>query len=128
MTREQDTARRIVDALDYGASRLDEGTTAKLAAARNEAVAVMAQPAYAPHTENAIAGLGRYLVEHMHGPRVWMPMAVTLAALLALVVVLQQNGSQEPLGTDALLLASDLPPQAYVDKGFDEWLESSPRL
>lgn len=127
MTREQDTAKKMVEVLNYGASELDKGTTEKLAAARQQALKAMAQRAYVSHAETSIAGIGRYIVEHMHGPRAWMPMALILAAALLLFIVAQQNSSTEPVEADALLLASDLPPEAYVDKGFDAWLQNSSR-
>lgn len=127
MTREQDTARKIIEVLDYGASELDDGTMAKLAEARKQALDAIAKPAYVAHAETHIAGIGRFIVEHMHGPRAWMPMALMLAAVLLVFIMLQQNSSSEPVGADALLLASDLPPEAYVDKGFDAWLENSSR-
>lgn len=127
MTLEQDTAKKMVEVLNYGASALDKGTTEKLAAARQRALNATVQRAYVPHAEASIAGMGRYIAEHMHGPRAWMPMALVVAAALLLLVVTQQKSSTEPVETDALLLASDLPPEAYVDKGFDAWLENSSR-
>jgi hypothetical protein len=123
MTREQDTAKKIVDVLNFGTAELDDQTSGRLAAARKKAVAAMAQPAYAPQAEMSLAGMGRYFTEHMHGQRSWMPMTLMLSAALLVFVVLQQHYS-EPV-EDALLLASDLPPEAYVDKGFDAWLASS---
>jgi hypothetical protein len=126
MTREQDTAKKIVDLLNYGASELDQQTADKLFAARRKAVAAMAQPAYVAHAETTLAGMGRYINEHLHGHHAWMPTVLVISAALLVFVVLQQNYS-EPVEADALLLASDLPPEAYVDKGFDAWLENSSR-
>lgn len=126
MTREQDTAKKIVDVLNYGASELDQQTSEKLLAARRKAVAAMVQPAYVAHAETHLAGVGRYIGEHLHGHHAWMPAALVISAALLLLVVLQQNNS-EPVEADALLLASDLPPEAYVDKGFDAWLENTSR-
>jgi hypothetical protein len=126
MTREQDTAKKIVDVMNYGTSELDQQTADKLFAARRKAVAAMAQPAYVAHAETTLAGMGRYINEHLHGHHAWMPMVLVISAALLVFVVLQQNYS-EPVEADALLLASDLPPEAYVDKGFDAWLENSSR-
>jgi len=123
MTREQDTAKKIVDVLNFGVAELDDQTSGRLAAARRKAVAAMAQPAYASQAEMSLAGMGRHFTEHMHGQRSWMSMTLMLSAALLVFVVLQQHYS-EPV-EDALLLASDLPPEAYVDKGFDAWLASS---
>jgi hypothetical protein len=52
------------------------------------------------------------------------------AAMLAGVMMLtffvtQQFGFNNNLeNSDAFLLASELPPEAFADKGFDTWLES----
>lgn len=126
MTREQDTAKKIIEVLDYGTTQLDNSTAGKLAEARERALAAMARPAHVAHAETSVAGFGHFIAEHMHGPRAWMPMVLVAAALL-IFVMLQQNSSREPVEGDALLLASDLPPEAYVDKGFDAWLENSSR-
>lgn len=127
MTREQDTAKKIVDVLEYGATQLDDQTTQKLAAARMQAVAAMAQPAHATHAQTSLAGFGHYLGEHLHGHHGWMPAALVVSVALLAFVVLQPTSS-EPVEGDALLLASDLPPEAYVDKGFDAWLENTSQL
>jgi hypothetical protein len=126
MTREQDTAKKIVDVLNYGVSELDQQTSERLLAARRKAIAAMAQPAYVAPAETNLAGVGRYISEHLHGHHAWMPTALVISAALLVLVVLQQNYS-EPVEADALLLASDLPPEAYVDKGFDAWLENTSR-
>jgi hypothetical protein len=126
MTREQDTAKKIVEILNVGASELDDQTSGKLVAARRQALAAMAQPAHAAQVETALAGVGRYINDHLHGQRTWMPAALMISTALLVFVVLQQNYS-EPVEADALLLASDLPPEAYVDKGFDAWLENTSR-
>ena len=54
-------------------------------------------------------------------------MALTVVAVLTFLV-LQPYNTSEPIETDAMLLASDLPPEAYVDKGFDAWLANSSQL
>jgi hypothetical protein len=53
-------------------------------------------------------------------------MALVVSAALLVFVTLQHNYF-EPVEADALLLASDLPPEAYVDKGFDAWLANTSR-
>jgi hypothetical protein len=45
-----------------------------------------------------------------------------LAAMLSLTLTARNN---QPIDTDTLLLASDLPPEAYADKEFVSWLEHS---
>jgi hypothetical protein len=125
MTREQDTAKKIVEVLNDGTASLDQKTADKLAAARQKAIAA-AQPAYAHHAQTSLAGLGHSIQEYFHEHHGWMPMALVASVALLVFVTLQHNYS-EPVEADALLLASDLPPEAYVDKGFDAWLENTSR-
>lgn len=127
MTRERDTAKKIIALLEQGTAGLDPVIAGKLAASRQRAVAAMAEPARVPHAATAYAEMGRFITAHMHGPRAWVPALIALAAALLVFIMWQQNFVREPVEADALLLASDLPPQAYVDKGFDAWLENSSR-
>lgn len=121
MTREQDTAKKIVDALNYGAADLDRQTAEQLAAARHKAIEA-AQPAYAHHT--SLAGFGHSIQEYFHGHHGWRSIAL-VASVAVLVFVGLQNNYSEPVEADTMLLASDLPPEAYVDKGFDAWLANT---
>lgn len=122
MTSEQDTAKKIVDILNYGTTDLDRQTADKLIAARREATAAV----LAQQSQPALAGLGHSIQEYFHDHHGWMPAAIVASAALLVFIALQQNYS-EPVEADALLLASDLPPEAYVDKGFDAWLENTSR-
>lgn len=129
MTQERDTAKKIVEILEQGVFSLDDATLAKLASARRQAVAAMDGGARVANVELAHAGLGRFMSTHLHGRHAWMPTLIALAIVLLVVAAvktsLQNNSPWEPVEADALLLASDLPPEAYVDKGFDAWLENS---
>ena len=122
MTSEQDTAKKIVDILNYGTTDLDRQTADKLIAARREATAAV----LAQQSQPALADLGHSIQEYFHDHHGWMPAAIVASAALLVFIALQQNYS-EPVEADALLLASDLPPEAYVDKGFDAWLENTSR-
>jgi hypothetical protein len=54
-----------------------------------------------------------------------MSTAIILGAILLAFYAAQQFGLNANLEeSDAFLLASDLPPEAYADKGFDTWLVS----
>lgn len=126
MKQEMDTTKFIRAALDHGAASLDKATVRKLEAARKAAVAAM--PAHTAETAPVPAGAGRHFTVHLHGQRLWATMLAMLGAVLVLYILLhsmRQNG--EALETDTLLLASDLPPEAYADKGFDTWLEQTSR-
>ncbi|MFT3821016.1 MAG: DUF3619 family protein [Rubrivivax sp.] len=66
------------------------------------------------------------------GGRFWLGLAawVPLAALIAGLVLIQQwNDRQQVLAAaeiDAVLLADDLPPAAWTDPGFREYLKAPP--
>jgi hypothetical protein len=124
MIQERDTAKKIIEYLDYGATGLDEKTVAKLQTARQRAVQA-AQPTMAGRVELAHAGLGQVVSRFMHGHPIGVAMVAVLITMLMLVVLIQKNTTVAPVDTDTLLLASDLPPEAYVDKGFDAWLQDS---
>lgn len=123
MKQEQEIAKNIAVILDREVSLLEKETTDLLAAARNKAVEAMPLQA---QTEPVFAGVSR-LFDHLHGQRFWLLMTGMLGALLMAVILLQSPQNKEPMDADALLLGSDLPPEAYLDKGFDAWLEQSSR-
>jgi hypothetical protein len=127
MIQEQDTAKKIIDTLEYGTAHLDAGILGRLAAAREHAISSLTAPARSARAEAVIAGAGRFIVDHIHSQRAWGAVLLLLAAILTFFV-LQHNSINVPVEGDALLLASELPPEAYVDKGFDAWLEHSSQL
>jgi len=99
MKHEQETARQIVELLNESTQRLDPKVAVRLEDARHAAVArVNAQGAAVAGP----AGLAQMFMDYVSQHRIIMPTAMMC---------------------DAVLLAFDLPPEAYLDKGFDEWLE-----
>jgi hypothetical protein len=121
MKHEHDTARQVVELLNENTQRLDPKVAVRLEEARHAAVArLQAQGAVAAGP----AGLTQVFMDYISQHRVIMPTAMMCGAvLLAFVVTQQFIGHDGYEQGDAFLLASDLPPEAYLDKGFDEWLE-----
>lgn len=122
MKSEQDIAHSIKQHLDRGASELPPETIAKLAAARQRALeAYQAQP----QADYAWAGTGHSAPRHglFAGPRFWGATAVIALALLLLVNSNRQR--DEPPASDANLFVAELPIDAYLDNGFEAWLERS---
>jgi hypothetical protein len=129
---EDQFGRRIAWHLDRGLDQLDQGTLNALAAARHAALA--GRPAYGSSRMPAIAAPGRGTVSSGNRRtrlRWWIPASAVAFAVAALVYVqtLNQHAMFTPnheLGAlDARLLADDLPIDAYLDKGFDAWLEDT---
>jgi hypothetical protein len=129
---EEQFGRRVAWHLDRGLDQLDHGTLNALAAARQ--AALQNQMAYQRSAEPAVAAAGHASMASGH-PRTrirwWVPAsAVALAvAVLMYVQTMNQHAMFAPnheLGAvDAGLLADDLPIDAYLDKGFDAWLEDT---
>ena len=128
MNQEHETAKKIVGLLDQGLTKLDTKIVAKLASARSQAVTLLAEHEQSQPVTVGHHALMRQVADYFHGHRVWMSAAWVCGAILVAFVVAQRLPSQqvEQQG-DAFLLASELPPEAYLDKGFDAWLKHSSR-
>jgi hypothetical protein len=119
---EKDLARKITEHLDQGLKRLDSGTLSQLRAARQHALEASTKPhrvlglAWAGGKAEGHGGYFRY--------RVWLPLT---ALMLGLFFIFWQNFPQnnDVAEIDVHLLAGDLPIHAYLDDGFDTWLEGS---
>ena len=115
-------ARRVAVTLDSGLRQLDPNTSAHLSALRHQALA--RQKLGAVH-QTRFAGL----VEVLHNGREnftsWLA-AVGLLVALAIGFYWQtQDAFNELEDVDSALLADDLPLGAYLDKGFDTWLQGN---
>lgn len=128
MREEQQFAEKIVEVLESGAQSIDAATAERLASARQKALAALA-PVRAVHIHPVLAGWGRIVEFSYHGSyRFWLPLLLLLAALAVALSSSLGDRINQPIDADALLLASDLPPEAYADKEFVSWLEQSSQL
>ena len=126
MMDEKNTAKAIVGLLDESASRLDQNITDKLARAREQAVGKLAQGARSARDHNNRAGVASLFMDYFYHHRVFSSAALACSALLIAFVTTQQFNNKEAEGQgDAFLLASELPPEAFLDKEFHTWLEES---
>ncbi|MBS3936124.1 MAG: DUF3619 family protein [Sulfuritalea sp.] len=123
MSREEQFARQICRVLDRGAAQLERGVAERLRAARERAL--QRQPVLVPGAVQIGAG-GTAL---LGGDEKKHPLRTTLAILVLLFGVglsYYWNGfsrASENEAIDSALLADVLPPNAYLDKGFQAWLE-----
>ncbi len=112
MTQEDDFARRLTTTLDSGVKQMDASTLRHLASIRRQAVS-------ASHTKH-FPGHSVVALLQRHG---------FASALLALAILfsgwwfLHNAKPAYSPETDILLLTGDLPPNAYADKTFSQWLE-----
>lgn len=122
---EREFANKIKENLNFGSSRLSPSVFSGLEAARKRAV-----DAYAHAHEETFQWAGAHgTTSRMHGrphhfgKRRWLSLGLLLAAL-AIGIYWQQEMNQED-DIDAALLGGDLPVNAYLDHGFQAWLERS---
>lgn len=116
--------------LNQHAQHLDAVTLKKLADARNQAVSQLAARQSGGINQSGSVlqwfGHGSYFEQH----KVVAAALLMTATIFAFLVTQHFNqesalmvGYQED--SDAFLLASELPPEAFADKGFDTWVVST---
>jgi hypothetical protein len=119
-----ETAKKITTYLDKGTAQLKAGTAYKLQAARQAALDAMRLPQRS--SELALAdsrggslSAGRPLLSDA---RLWIGMLLLVGGVLFFQnwQIAQQTRDIEE--TDAALLTSELPIEAYLDRGFQNWL------
>lgn len=123
MTPEDRFAQQLCRALDQGTRELDSSIAERLRAARERAL----QRHPIPVESTSIVDAGGTL--HLGGDDTRHPFRTLLAILALLIGVsiayywngLDQAAENEEI--DSALLADDLPPNAYLDKGFQAWLD-----
>lgn len=125
-------AQRVTARLSDGTSDLPYDISERLRAARMQALARRKKPlAILRHAPALVqAGHSAVLGGGKGGVRWWESLlsAVPIMALLAGLVVINldfdEAGALEVAEVDAALLADDLPPAAYSDPGFVQFLKS----
>jgi hypothetical protein len=127
MNAEKDFAHRITAHLDRGTADLRAGTVYRLQQARAAALARL-DPTLAPAYETAFAtagGRGRGPRSRTMSPLRWLGVALIVAAL---AFSWQQwrafQQVQDLQDLDEQILSSDLPIDAYLDRGFLNWLKT----
>lgn len=129
---ETQIAQGIADLLRNRSQHLEAEQLQRLAAARNAAVNYLAERQAQVSAVPQVSGRGHVLQWFSHHLGQNLEQHRMASAALLLVVMLltffavQQFGFNHNLeNSDAFLLASDLPPEAYADKGFDAWIQSN---
>jgi hypothetical protein len=123
---EREFGTKLKENLNYGLSRLEPDIFKRLEAARKRAL-----EAYRPEEVHGLRLAGIHGVDHHHGrSRHWMrgrwvSVALLLAALATALYWQQQQQDTSDDDVDAALLSSDLPLNAYLDRGFQAWLDRS---
>jgi hypothetical protein len=126
MKQELEISKKITAYLDQGAAELKSGTVYRLQVARREALAALAEPERA--TELSLAGAGgthpgagrRHILADA---RVWIGVLCIVGAVLYFQYWQSVQQARDIEETDAAILTSDLPIEAYLDRGFPAWLK-----
>ena len=121
---EQQITYRIKQLLNRGLD-LDAGKLARLKAAREAALARQRGGSRVPVLAWADNVIGKSGGPSALIPRVLLPMAVLILGLIAVNQWRDSQLAAEIEEIDAAVLTSDLPIDAYLDKGFDAWLKRS---
>lgn len=127
-------AARLVAGLSEQATALPHDLGERLRFAREQAVARARDVrARAPAAAPVFAGIGSGGSIRLGGPPPWwqrMAAVLPLALLLVGLLMIDQWSTREQVlaaaDIDTVLLSDDLPPAAYTDPGFAEFLKSPP--
>jgi hypothetical protein len=125
---EQNLAKKITQHLNFGLTQIEDEVLARLKTARAKALAAH-RPAPQQAVDLATAGACDIWQNGDYRPftHAWVPLAALVFGLL--LADYWQTYHYQPLNNtseiDAFLLAEDLPVNAYLDDGFDTWLENS---
>jgi len=118
---EPEFTRKVKEHLNFGSARLSPEVFAGLEAARKRAMEAY-EPAHAhAHALHWAGGHGTH--GRAHRIRRWVPVAMLLAALAGGLYWQQEMLQEEDV--DAALLGGELPVNAYLDHGFQAWIERS---
>ena len=121
---EQQITYRIKQLLNRGLD-LDADKLARLKAAREAALVRQRVGSRVPLLAWADNVIGKSGGPSALIPRVLLPMAVLILGLIAVNQWRDSQLAAEIEEIDAAVLTSDLPIDAYLDKGFDAWLKRS---
>ena len=123
---ERETAKKLIGYLDAGVSALKPGVAYRLQQARQKALAGAAEPLRA--RELALAG-GRGSFQDRRNllmdARIWISVLVLVGGVLSFQYWQSTQQARDIEETDAAILSSELPIEAYLDRGFQNWLRSS---
>jgi hypothetical protein len=123
---EHEIAKKLTSYLDLGASALKPGIAYRLQLARQKALAGASGPRRVP--ELALAGGRGSLHDRRHlltDGRVWISVLLLVGGVLYFQYWQSMQQARDIEETDAAILSSELPIEAYLDRGFQNWLTRS---
>ena len=124
-TNEREIASKITSYLDRGTAELKSGMAYKLQLARQAALARFGEPKHAAELVLAGAGGsvgGRRLLTDV---RIWLGILLVVGGIVSFQYWQTAQQARDIEETDAAILSSELPIEAYLDRGFQAWLKRS---
>lgn len=121
--------RQVAARLSAGTAELPYNITERLRAARTQAIAVR-KPAHLRLAATVASSGSGATLTFGQGPSLWhriasaIPLVVLAAGLIVINVVQNDRRAREVAEVDAALLTDDLPPSAYADPGFAQFLKT----
>ena len=132
LPRQDQFGRRVAARLDDGVAALPHDITERLRAGRMQALAQRKVAALQPARSASVSADGQATLGGDEGRlSLWqriasaLPLVVLVAGLVTIHVVQNDRRAREVAEVDAALLTDDLPPSAYADPGFVQFLKSS---
>jgi Protein of unknown function (DUF3619) len=125
---ETETARKITAYLDRSTARLKTGTAYRLQLARQAALDAAAEPRRASELVLADGSLGSHGGRRpfFANARLWIGILLIVGGFVGFQTWQTAQQQRDIEETDAALLTSELPIEAYLDRGFQNWLKQSP--
>jgi hypothetical protein len=124
---DQEIAKKITSYLDRGTAGLKAGTAFKLQRARQRALDRLSAPQHA--AEFALAGAGGATLgggrRFFADARIWIGLLLLVGGILTYQYWQAAQQARDIEETDAAILSSELPIEAYLDRGFQAWLKRS---
>ncbi len=124
LTSDEQVAKHMASLLNDNAQHLNAVTLKRLSEARSLALGKLEAIHGVNQSGNVLQwmghGFGRYFEQH----RLMSAAIIVTAMLLTFIAIQKFNADNNLENSDAFLLASELPPEAFADKGFDTWVVS----
>jgi hypothetical protein len=124
---EHEIAKKLTAYLDHGAGGLKPGIAYRLQLARQKAMEAAAESSRASEMALADTGGGNFRGRHylLSDARIWISVLLLVGGLLYFQYWQSMQQVKDLIDMDAAILTSDLPVEAYLDRGFQNWLTRS---
>ncbi len=124
LTTDEQVAKLAANLLNDNAQHLNAVTLQRLSEARGLAVNQLAASQGVNQSGNVLQWIGHGFGGYFEQHRLMSAAIIVGAMLLTFFAAQKFNADNNLENSDAFLLASELPPEAFADKGFDTWLVS----